>query len=342
MLDDLTSGFNITENLTLRERLNSMLGFTEIELIEILKYYDIYDAEMVDDMRKHYNGYLFAIDENERVYNSDMVLYFIKELIERNKYPMNMIDSNVKTDYGRVNQLALNFEDEKSVQKIIGGDEVKTVLVDRFNLSTMYSQKENFLSLLYYLGMLTIKEQFEDQVILTIPNYVVRTIYWEQFYDILQRELKLNKEELKDSIRDMRTKGDIGRFKELFENILQGLSNRDLIGMDEKGIKMILMTLFGVDGTYMTLSEDENNNGYVDILLKKKVQFEKYTNYEWLIELKYLKEGERKSLEDVKRDGLGQLEKYVESKKIKYSFQHEKIKKALIIVVGKKEVNICF
>lgn len=344
MLDDLTSGFNIIENLTLEPEFNEMLGFTEKELREVIRYLDterqIDEEQVIKDMRKYYNGYSFNVKRKNRVYNSDMTLYFLKSLIRDKEYPMNMIDSNVKTDYGRVNQLALNFKDEKTVEKITTGEEVKTVLVDRFNLSTMYSKKENFISLLYYLGMLTIKEQFEDQVILTIPNYVVRTIYWEQFYDILQRELNIDNEELKDCIREMRIAGDISRFQKLFEDILSNLSNRDLIGMDEKGIKMILMTLFGVDGTYMALSEDENNNGYVDILLTKKVQFEKYTNYEWLIELKYIKENEREKTEAIKINGLEQVKRYIESKKIQYGFEEKKLKKILILVVGKKDIYI--
>jgi hypothetical protein len=338
MIDDLTSGFNITENLTLKPTLNAMLGFTQHETEEILKLYDIYSQETIEDMKKYYNGYRFSPVAEEYVYNSDMCLYFIKDMAEYKRYPMSMIDNNVKTDYSRVNQLALNFKDSETLETIMTRGQISTVLVERFNLSTMYSKKENFASLLFYLGMLTIKEPFEDMVKLCIPNYVIRTIYWNQFYDILQKELDIQSNTLKTCIRQMRTNGDITSFIEFFKGLVSNLSNRDLIGMNEKGIKMILTTLFGVDGTYMVLSEQENTEGYTDIFLQKKVQYEAYTKYQWILELKYLKESERQRLEEVRERGLSQLKSYAESIKVKQGIKPEELKQALIIVVGKKDV----
>lgn len=338
MIDDLTSGFNITENLTLKPTLNAMLGFTQHETEEILKLYDIYSQETIEDMKKYYNGYRFSPVAEEYVYNSDMCLYFIKDMAEYKRYPMSMIDNNVKTDYSRVNQLALNFKDSETLETIITQGQISTVLVERFNLSTMYSKKENFASLLFYLGMLTIKEPFEDMVKLCIPNYVIRTIYWNQFYDILQKELDIQSNTLKTCIRQMRTNGDITSFIEFFKGLVSNLSNRDLIGMNEKGIKMIIMTLFGVDGTYMVLSEQENTEGYTDIFLQKKVQYGAYTKYQWILELKYLKESERQRLEEVRERGLSQLKSYAESIKVKQGIKPEELKQALIIVVGKKDV----
>lgn len=338
MIDDLTSGFNITENLTLKPTLNAMLGFTQHETEEILKLYDIYSQETIEDMKKYYNGYRFSPVAEEYVYNSDMCLYFIKDMAEYKRYPMSMIDNNVKTDYSRVNQLALNFKDSETLETIMTRGQISTVLVERFNISTMYSKKENFASLLFYLGMLTIKEPFEDMVKLCIPNYVIRTIYWNQFYDILQKELDIQSNTLKTCIRQMRTNGDITSFIEFFKGLVSNLSNRDLIGMNEKGIKMILTTLFGVDGTYMVLSEQENTEGYTDIFLQKKVQYEAYTKYQWILELKYLKESERQRLEEVRERGLSQLKSYAESIKVKQGIKPEELKQALIIVVGKKDV----
>jgi hypothetical protein len=289
-------------------------------------------------MKKYYNGYRFSPVAEEYVYNSDMCLYFIKDMAEYKRYPMSMIDNNVKTDYSRVNQLALNFKDSETLETIMTQGQISTVLVERFNLSTMYSKKENFASLLFYLGMLTIKEPFEDMVKLCIPNYVIRTIYWNQFYDILQKELDIQSNTLKTCIRQMRTNGDITSFIEFFKGLVSNLSNRDLIGMNEKGIKMIIMTLFGVDGTYMVLSEQENTEGYTDIFLQKKVQYGAYTKYQWILELKYLKESERQRLEEVRERGLSQLKSYAESIKVKQGIKPEELKQALIIVVGKKDV----
>jgi hypothetical protein len=343
MLDDLTSGFNITRNLTLDEKINSVLGFTESEvkylIDEVLLDLSLKKEDLLRDMKNYYNGYRFS-ESGDTVFNPDMTMYFLEELKNYNRYPKHMIDNNVKTDYARVNQLALSFKDDNTLEKILTEGEICTALVDRFNLRTMYSNRENFISLLYYLGMLTIKEPFEDEVILSIPNYVIKNIYWSQFFDILRKDLDIDYRELKNAIRHIRMKGEIHTFIDVVKSIINDLSNRDLMQLNEKNIKMILLTLFGVDGTYMICSEEENNKGYADIVLRKKIQFEAYTNYEWVIELKYIKESDKNKLHEVKEQGLKQLQSYIESEKIRGSIKKDGLKKALIIVVGKKDVFV--
>ncbi|MGO5067444.1 PD-(D/E)XK nuclease domain-containing protein, partial [Clostridium sp. LCP25S3_F8] len=132
--------------------------------------------------------------------------------------------------------------------------------------------------------------------------------------------------------------GNIQPLIELVKIILEDLSNRDLIKMDEKNIKMMLLTLLGVDSTYFIKSEDENNKGYVDIMLKRKIQFKDITKFQWIIELKYIKESERNTLEKVKEEGLKQLQGYGESKIVKDELGEEDLKKVLIVVVGKKDI----
>ncbi|ACA56941.1 hypothetical protein NPD7_2431 [Clostridium sporogenes] len=102
----------------------------------------------------------------------------------------------------------------------------------------------------------------------------------------------------------MKVYGNIQPLIELVGTILGDLSNRDLIKMDEKNIKMILLTLLGVDSTYFIKSEDENNKGYVDIMLKRKIQFKDITKFQWIIELKYIKESDKNTFEKVKEEGL--------------------------------------
>lgn len=99
---------------------------------------------------------------------------------------------------------------------------------------------------------------------------------------------------------------------------------------------MILLTLLGVDSTYFIKSEDENNKGYVDIMLKRKIQFKDITKFQWIIELKYIKESDKNTLEKVKEEGLNQLKGYAESKMVKEELGTDNLKKALVIVVGKR------
>ncbi|MBE6064450.1 ATP-binding protein [Clostridium cochlearium] len=341
MLDDLTSGFNITRNYTLDRDLNAMMGFTREELSWIMDEVNIKDTELrkkiCTDMTTYYDGYKFN-KKADSVFNPDMSMYFLDNYLAYNEYPEEMIDNNVKTDYGKVNQLAYNFNDTEALEEIMTKGETSTMLVDRFNIHTMYSVKENFKSLLFYLGMLTIKGQGISGTILRVPNYVIKTIYWEQYFQRMNLEYNLQIKDVRDAITEMRAYGNIEPLVEIIGEILEGLSNRDLMQMEEKHIKMMFLTLLGIDSTYFIQSEAENNKGYVDIMLKRKIQYKDITKFQWIIELKYIKESERKTLEKVKEEGLNQLQGYAESKIVKEQLGEEGLKKALIIVVGKKDI----
>jgi len=292
MLDDLTSGFNITRNYTLDKNLNAMMGFTRDEISCIMDEVGIKDKELrkkiCTDMTEYYNGYKFN-EDSKSVFNPDMSMYFLNNYSLYDRYPKEMIDNNVKTDYGKANQLAYNFNDREALEEIMTTGETSTMLVDRFNIHTMYSIKENFKSLLFYLGMLTMKGQGLGGAVLKIPNYVIKTIYWEQYFQRINEDYNIQVKDVRDAIIQMRVYGNIQPLIELVGTILEDLSNRDLIKMDEKNIKMMLLTLLGVDSTYFIKSEDENNNGYVDIMLKRKIQFKDITKFKWIIELKYIK-----------------------------------------------------
>ncbi|MCR1971916.1 ATP-binding protein [Clostridium cochlearium] len=341
MLDDLTSGFNITRNYTLDENLNAMMGFTRKELSWIMDEVNIKEPKLREkictDMTTYYDGYKFNENSNS-VFNPDMSMYFLDNYLMYNRYPKEMIDNNVKTDYGKVNQLAYNFNDREALQEIMTTGETSTMLVDRFNIHTMYSVSENFKSLLFYLGMLTIKGQGISGTILRVPNYVIKTIYWEQYFQRMNLEYNLQIKDVRDAITEMRAYGNIEPLAKIIGEILEHLSNRDLMQMEEKHIKMMFLTLLGIDSTYFIQSEAENNKGYVDIMLKRKIQYKDITKFQWIIELKYIKESERNTLEKVKEDGLKQLKGYAESKIVKEQLGEEGLKKALIIVVGKKDI----
>lgn len=232
MLDDLTSGFNITMNYTLDQNLNAMMGFTRDEISCIMDEVGIKDKELrkkiCTDMTEYYNGYKFN-EDSKSVFNPDMSMYFLNNYSLYDRYPKEMIDNNVKTDYGKVNQLAYNFNDREALEEIMTTGETSTMLVDRFNIHTMYSVKENFKSLLFYLGMLTIKGQGLGGTVLKIPNYVIKTIYWEQYFQRINEDYNIQMKDVRDAIIQMRVYGNIQPLIELVGTILEDLSNRDLI-----------------------------------------------------------------------------------------------------------------
>jgi hypothetical protein len=343
LLDDLTSGFNITKNLTLDTHYNEMLGFTEEELKVLIddSQINVANKEMlIADMKQYYNGYLFCEENHVRVFNPNMVLYFLDNLIKNKKYPKNMLDLNIKTDYKKLESLAFNFKDEETIQNILANEEVEVNLVERFNLEYMYENKENFISLLFYMGMLTVKESFLGNITLKIPNIAMKEIYWEYFRRKLSEINNLNIDSVKvnRAIKEMALSGKCDLFIEYLKEFLYNLSNRDLIKFDEKYIKIILLSIF-MSNVYIANSEYEVEEGYIDVLLSKNKAFEESIKYEWMIELKYIKEKEKNTFEEIKKQGLKQLDGYSSSRKLSSSHDLNHMKKLLIIVIGKKEVE---
>ena len=113
-LDDVTSGFNIASMITLDPRFNEVLGFTEGEVREMLEYYKSEGRwegdteEILGIMRKWYDNYCFAKDCTDvKMYNPDMVLYFVNYLTSNRKVPEALVDNNVRTDYKKLKYLII-------------------------------------------------------------------------------------------------------------------------------------------------------------------------------------------------------------------------------------------
>ncbi len=182
MLDDLTSGFNIATNLTLNRIFNGMLGFTESEVKRIIKILEIDDKEeeLLNKLHKNYDGYLFSKNAQQTLYNPDMILNFFNQWLMTGEYPEKLIDDNIRTDYGRLNRLITNEKNRQVLEGILADEGITTDIVTRVSFDRMYDQ-EYFVSLLYYMGLLTIKGERYGKIRLGIPNHVTRIIFWEYF-----------------------------------------------------------------------------------------------------------------------------------------------------------------
>ncbi|MCD5414933.1 MAG: ATP-binding protein [Clostridiales bacterium] len=349
MLDDLTSGFNMASNLTLDVNLNEMLGFTEKEVKDIVANCDIEKLmkssninmeknDLMHELKKNYNGYLFNKKAKHRIYNPDMILYFFDQWGKSDKYPEKLIDDNVKTDYGRLNRLMINEENRTKLEEIIEHGGVVAKIITRFSFDNM-NDEDNFISLLFYMGLLTNDSIIYGETKLGIPNYVTKEIFWEYFNKKLRKEhsLRHSTEELAKAIWQAGIHGEITPFIDFIStNVLKKLSNRDLIQFDEKYIKMIILSYLVMSNVFRPNSEKEIENGYIDLYLEKDLRTPE-AEYEWLLELKYLKKSEEKQIERAKIEGLKQLKRYANSSE----FQGKKnLKKALIIFSGKSDYVI--
>ncbi|ABY95281.1 MULTISPECIES: ATP-binding protein [Thermoanaerobacter] len=339
MLDDLTSGFNIALNVTMDLSLNEMLGFTEEEVVKILEEVGIEEKEnLINNLRELYDGYKFNKNAKTRVYNPDMVLYFLAQYKNTGGYPEYLIDDNVKTDYGRLNRLTMNEENRALLERIIKEEGIVAEIVTKFSFDRMYDE-EYFISLLFYMGLLTIKDYRYNILELGIPNYVIKTMYWEYFGRKLKEENNIKYEmlEIAKAIWEMAFEGKIKNFiKFISEKVLKVLSNRDTIKFDEKYIKIILFSYLTMSNIYKPISEKETEGGYIDIYLEKDIRMPD-VKYEWLIELKYVKKSDEKYIEEIIEKGKEQLKRYRESMQFK---DKQNLKKALVVFIGKGDYKI--
>ena len=341
MLNDLTSGFNIADNFTLELSYNEMMGFTQQEVDALMLETGVDPACINVDMEMYYNGYLFHKDGENRVYNPAMILYFFNQILKYGKPPKNIIDENLKTDYGRLQRLVQNENNRTKLLKIIKEKGIVSDILEQFSIDRMYDD-EYFVSLLVYMGMLTIDKFEEGCLHLKIPNYSIQTLYWEYIDRITlstNEAVVVDLAEQKASLRELAYRGSPHPYiAYVSNNIFRRLSNRDLISFDEKYIKIMLLNGLFQSKLYVPVSEREVEGGYVDIYLQRSPLLPD-VKYEWVWEVKYVKKGEKSkaALQSAKKEAFTQIDRY---RKANYFSARTDVRYAAIIFVGKEKYEI--
>ena len=337
MIDDLTSGFNIANNLTLEVEYNNMMGFTEQEVEQLMDETGV-DRKLINvDMKWYYNGYLFNKDSPDRIYNPSMMLFFFHQIINNQKVPEKIIDDNLKTDYGRLQRLTQNETNRDMLLQIVKNEGILTEVQSKFSIDHLYDE-DYFVSLLFYMGLLTIEKPMMGMVWLCIPNYSIKTVFWEYILKMAQINsgFKINNAELQRTIMALALDGQAKPFLDyISKTIFNRLSNRDLIQFDEKYIKIILLVCLFQSRVYIPESETETDLGYIDIYLRRNPLVPD-VKFEWIFELKYLKAGEKAMLTH-RRNAQDQLQNYSGSALMK---DRKDLKKAVILFVGKNKYEL--
>jgi hypothetical protein len=339
MLNDLTSGFNIADNLTLRKKYNEMMGFTQAEVDALMVETGVDPACINVDMEFYYNGYLFNEDGENRVYNPSMILYFFKQILEEGKPPKDIIDNNLKTDYGRIKRLVQNERNQEKLLKIITENGIESNIIPQFSIDLMYDDKY-FISLLVYMGLLTIDKFERGSLRLKIPNYSIQTLFWEYIGQLTvdtNENVKIDLTEQNASLRELAYNGNPCPYIEyVSHNIFKRLSNRDLISFDEKYIKIMLFNGLFQSELYVPVSETEVEDGYIDIFLNRSPRLPDI-KYEWVWEIKYLKKENESELKAKQSTSVEQLRKYKRSSRFA---NRTDVKFASIIFIGKDRYEI--
>ena len=320
-LDSMTSGFNIISDLTRDSRLNEMMGFTKDELIKIMDSQEIKkekQEELLPIMKENYDGYRFSKDVETKLYNSNMCLYFLNYYMSFGKIPEELVDTNITSDYSKIGNMLRLCRNENRlyiIEKTLSGEGIATTLVRQFNPEKSFGETE-MVSMLYYLGYLTIVGEDIGDPILKIPNQVIKEIYAEYFLEVLREDIDLDIDVNYNEIsREILKEGKIDKLIELLGEYLSGLSNRDYQNFDEKYVKIMLYCIARTTKKFIVKSEFELGRGYSDILLLPKVLNNDY--YSVMIEFKYLKKYEEKKLKEKQEEAKEQIERYSNLEEIK-------------------------
>ena len=302
-LDDITSGANIFTNISQEADLSAMSGFTQGEVEALLEralalgQFTLSREVVLADMKTFYNGYRFSEDAAESVYNPDMVLYFLMKLRSPDRYPREILDNNVRIDYGRLRSLiftasgAPRADAIETVRAALEEGAVQARVRESFPLKLAY-EGDFFASLLYYLGMLTYAEPGASSFRAVVPNSVSRELYLESFAYLVAElaQVEMVGPPLEASIAGLAYRGDPAPFLTILQTrVLQYLSRRDMIKLDERSVKFIALAFLGMVDLFIPFSEMEHVGGFSDLLLPVNQRKYPDSSYSWLFEFKYLK-----------------------------------------------------
>ncbi|MDD6891485.1 MAG: ATP-binding protein [Bacteroidales bacterium] len=303
-LDDLTSGFNIGWNISISPLFDKMLGFSTADVRGMLDYYreagvlrpDCDTEAVIEEMKPWYDNYCFAAEclaDDNRVFNSDMVLYYLTHYLRNGESPQRMMDPNTKTDYNKLRKL-LQFDkldgDRKGLlRRIIDDGQILGTVAESFPAIEMV-KPEMFASLLFYYGMLTIQGIRGIQLVLGIPNNNVRVQYYNYLLENYRPYIDISESRFKELFNDMAFRGEWRPVLVYMAEAYGNLSSvRDQIE-GERNIQGFFMAYLSLNDYYLVAPELEMKHGYCDFFLLPNL-----THYQaahsYILELKYLAKG---------------------------------------------------
>lgn len=332
-LDDLSSGYNIDWNISQDPRFNYMLGFSEGDVRTMFHYYQDNgklranaDIEaMLAEMKPWYNNYCFAKQclNDDRLYNCDMVYYYLRHQVFYGCAPDEMVDKNIRTDYKKLKMLADIDRGNQRESRMNVIEEIAATGSVIMSLKTSFpaeyvTDDNNFRSLLYYYGLLTMGSSYGNMIKMVIPNNCVKEQYWSFMRDYYNRSFKLESIPLEMEMTRMAFSGEWEPFiRRIAEAYKENSSVRDSI-LGEHNLQGFFKAYFALNSLYLVEPEIELNYGFSDFLmLPDKVRYPEIA-HSYIMELKYVKpsatDGE---VEAKSREADMQLEKYSMDKVVK-------------------------
>ena len=352
-LDDVTSGFNIGWNISIKPEFDEMLGFSTTDVVEMFTYYKEHGSIPVDsdidaivnDMKPWYDNYCFAeeaLKKKTRMFNCDMVLYYLRNYMDNGCSPRQMIDPNTRTDYGKMKKLLqfdkLDGERKGIIRKIAEEEQIVTQLYESFS-AYQIPKAEIFPSLLFYYGMLTIKGTRGSKLILGIPNNNVRKQYYGYLEEEYQAKAYVDVNQLTDYYYDMAYDGKWEEGLRFMADAYAKVSSvRDGIEA-ERNLQGFFMAYLNLNDYYITAPELELNHGSCDFFLLPDLTHYA-SQHSYILELKVLSKKDFSAIvegaftEDGKpmtkaekqwREALDQIHQYAEAPRVEALRQGTKL-----------------
>ena len=330
-MDDLTSGFNIASNISTRAEFNMMLGFSEQDVREMIRYYKEAgrlprhtEEELLAEMKLWYDGYCFSedvVDSDPKMFNCDMVLYYLNRVMQMGRSPKDMIDPNTRTDYAKMRRLIQLDTLDNYRRGIIHQVTEKGFIISRLQESfdaSRLADRENFISLLFYYGMLSIGGIEGASLRLVIPNNNVR----RQYYDWLLREYqgiaKVDVSLLNDVFDGAALRGEWQPMLETIANAYRETTSVRQLIEGERNLQGFMNAYLTLNPYYLVAPEVELNHGYCDFFLMPDLSHYPMVAHSYILELKYLKTDATKAeAEKQWNEAEEQIRQYAEGPRVK-------------------------
>jgi len=336
LLDDLMTGFNVVTNISNNPHYNALAGFTKADveraLDEVLRDQPELQSipqvgnreQLLSTLETFYDGYRFSPHADERIFNSTMVIYFLRELASSGRYPAQMLDANARTDYDKLHAFWASTGPDaegrrKIIETLLTERKVWSPLIDRFGTREDPTDAQ-FVSLMYYTGMLTLAPEppSVDEVLFEPPNRVMRELGFNHYTRLIKdlEQIDFRDRSLVGTLKTMGTVGNIDPFVEKFrKECLEVLSNRDTMNYDEQSMKMLFIGALTATTVFFVFSEKEFAHGYGDLFLVPNPTL-RNGKFAWLFELKYLPtNATAKEIEAKFEMAQAQLKKYLSDEK---------------------------
>lgn len=343
-LDDVTSGFNIGWHISTKPEFNQMLGFSTEDVHALFSYYKASGAirpdcnieAVIDEMKPWYDNYCFsedALHTQSRVFNCDMVLYYLRNYISRGEGPKEMIDPNTKTDYNKMKRLLqldkLDGDRKGVIRTIAETGEITCNLYETFPAHQI-TNPDIFPSLLFYYGMLTIKDTLGSLLVLSIPNNNVRKQYYGFLLEEYQEVNHINLNEISVLFTYMALQG---KWQDALNYMAEAYAKVSSVrnGIEaERNLQGFFMAYLNLNAYYYTAPELELNHGFCDFFLLPDLTHYA-TKHSYILELKLLHKGDTEATAQKQWDeAVTQINAYAQAPRVEALRQGTQLHKIIM------------